>query len=53
MSVEKKRLDVVQSFHRDDPLTPEQVMEIGQKFLKQYEHFKDFEVCAAVHINGP
>lgn len=43
----------VQSFHRDDPLTPEQAVEIGQKFLERYERFKNFQVCAAVHTNGP
>ncbi|MEG0654614.1 MAG: relaxase/mobilization nuclease domain-containing protein [Hydrogenoanaerobacterium sp.] len=43
----------VQSFYRYDDLTPEQAMEIGQKFMERYERFKDFQVCAAVHTNGP
>lgn len=43
----------VQSFYRYDDLTPEQALEIGQKFMKRYERFKDFQVCAAVHTNGP
>ncbi len=43
----------VQSFYRYDNLTPEQALEIGQKFMERYEHFKDFQICAAVHTNGP
>ena len=43
----------VQSFHRYDDLTPEQAMELGQKFMERFERFKDFQVCAAVHTNGP
>ncbi|MEG0050442.1 MAG: relaxase/mobilization nuclease domain-containing protein, partial [Clostridia bacterium] len=43
----------VQSFYRYDDLTPEQAMEIGEKFMGRYDRFKDFQVCAAVHTNGP
>lgn len=42
----------VQSFYRYDDLTPQQAVEIGQKFMARYERFKDFQICAAVHTNG-
>lgn len=39
----------VQSFHKDENITPEQAHEIAKKFAEQCEQFKGFEVLIATH----
>jgi len=39
----------VQSFHKDENITPEQAHELAKQFAEQCEQFKGFEVLIATH----
>lgn len=39
----------VQSFHKDENITPEKAHEIAKKFAERCKQFKDFEVLIATH----
>lgn len=43
----------VQSFDPRDTISPELAYEIGQDFIRQFEHFHGFQIVMAVHTNEP